>query len=205
MVCRYLHGVLKDSSINSSWKICNFKIYKFNEYGGPLQNDTNVVFTFNGENYVICNDSTIGLDQFCVTPIPNNYRYAKLKKDSTFIYNYWSGGGNTCYVGGGFASPGNWMMFRGKKVSNYTSIEDFSLGAELVFFPNPVIGTLNIKSPYVINEIEVFDITGKKLQQSFYFEADSYKINLSNMDDGMYFINVKTSRGCVMRKIIKQK
>jgi len=113
-------------------------------------------------------------------------------------------GGNSCYSGSGFSSPGNWMMFRGKKVSNYTDIEEFSLNDEVLFFPNPVSEILYIKSPYSINEIEVFDITGKKLKQSYYFEDNNYRVNISDLADGMYFINVKTSRGFVTRKIIKQ-
>ena len=71
----------------------------------------------------------------------------------------------------------------------------------VTIYPNPVDDNLFIEAEGNIEEVIVYDIYGR--QQSTVNGQQSLSINVSNLSNGVYFVNVKTSVGSVVKKIVK--
>jgi hypothetical protein len=70
------------------------------------------------------------------------------------------------------------------------------------YYPNPVEEILNYTASETINEIDIYDTSGKKIQ-SHKTNSDQGNIDVSALDKGMYIISGKTDRGTDTFKIIK--
>jgi hypothetical protein len=70
------------------------------------------------------------------------------------------------------------------------------------FYPNPTNGILNIHSNSIIDNIEVFDILGKKC---FAKESanNTIKVDLSALQPGVYFVKVSSENSVETKKLIK--
>ena len=83
----------------------------------------------------------------------------------------------------------------------------FCEGIEEIFvpnvtiYPNPANDKLFIDTEADIEEVVVYDIYGR--QQTTVNGQQSLTINVSNLSNGIYFVNVKTSVGSVVKKIVK--
>jgi hypothetical protein len=79
-------------------------------------------------------------------------------------------------------------------------VED-NISEQIAVFPNPTRGFLNIKSG-LSNEIlgiSLFDLSGKKIGLNLQNEG----IDISNLENGMYFLIIETTSGSKIEKIIK--
>lgn len=79
-------------------------------------------------------------------------------------------------------------------------IEDVEEGG-LAIFPNPVKDVLNINYDKAINQIDVYDVNGKLVKT---FTTVGSSINVSDLSDGIYMLNMQTEEGLVVRKIVKE-
>ncbi len=93
--------------------------------------------------------------------------------------------------------PGNVII--NMIIDNPLSVNEFVL-PEISFFPNPVVDTLTIKIPsdVEVQSIVLYDVFGKKVMTS-----SDYKIDVSDISKGIYFINVETDTGSFVKKIVK--
>jgi len=66
--------------------------------------------------------------------------------------------------------------------------------------PNPVSYILNINSITEIDKVEIYNVTGNKLSE--YFNTSS--INVSNLEQGIYFTKIYSQGNIASHKIIKQ-
>lgn len=66
-------------------------------------------------------------------------------------------------------------------------------------FPNPVNTELTIESKSPIEKISVYDLSGKLLFEKY----KTKKIDLSQLEGGVYFLNIQSSRGQVLKKVVK--
>ena len=76
----------------------------------------------------------------------------------------------------------------------------------ILVYPNPTTGELTINNEQlIINNIEIFDIYGRKLSHISYPKSHiSYLINISHLQAGIYFVKISTEAGeTITRKIIK--
>ena len=71
----------------------------------------------------------------------------------------------------------------------------------VTIYPNPVNDKLFIETEVEIEEVVVYDIYGR--QQTTVNGQQSLTINVSNLSKGVYFVNVKTGVGNVVKKIVK--
>jgi predicted esterase len=83
------------------------------------------------------------------------------------------------------------------EVSNIKGIENQSISV----YPNPVKNTLYVQSSSEVEQITIYDISGRLLKQS---TNPSQEINVSDLANGVYIVKVKTGKGESMQKIIKQ-
>ena len=73
-----------------------------------------------------------------------------------------------------------------------------------VFYPNPTNDfiTISSKDSETINAIKVYDLLGKTIYFDTYKNITSQTIDLSSVNSGMYFIEVKTNNNLIVKKII---
>ncbi|WP_312306262.1 T9SS-dependent choice-of-anchor J family protein [Chryseobacterium sp.] len=67
-------------------------------------------------------------------------------------------------------------------------------------YPNPVCDVLTIKSKERINNIEIFDISGRNIN----INSNNDKIDVQSLNPGSYIINIETKKGKITRKFIKK-
>ncbi|MDN3678256.1 zinc-dependent metalloprotease [Flavobacterium paronense] len=77
---------------------------------------------------------------------------------------------------------------------------DFSI------FPNPSKGsfTIQFKDIMIGYSVEVFDVTGKTIYENNYDQSANLNqvINLDNATSGVYFVNIKSDKGIVTKKLV---
>ena len=72
--------------------------------------------------------------------------------------------------------------------------------SDIVIYPNPTSGILNIHSEKEVENIVIFDLNGKKIT-----ETKSSRINLSYLPKGVYLVHIKLMNGKTeTKKIVKQ-
>jgi hypothetical protein len=81
-------------------------------------------------------------------------------------------------------------------------INDVLSDNNLVIYPNPVTDKLIIENGELkINNVEIFDIAGKKLSTIDY---QLPTINVSVLPAGIYFVKITTDKGVLTNKFIKE-
>lgn len=70
---------------------------------------------------------------------------------------------------------------------------------EIVIYPNPVIDFLMIDSETSV-ELKVFDLNGKEIP---FKQIDNHTIDLSEIDPGVYILEIETSTGRTKSRIVK--
>ncbi|QVY67210.1 LamG-like jellyroll fold domain-containing protein [Polaribacter sp. Q13] len=71
---------------------------------------------------------------------------------------------------------------------------------DFIIYPNPTNGIINIKSDTHIKTIEIYDLQGKKVKT--YVDK---KVNISNLNSGIYFLKITTETNLIeIKKIIKR-
>ena len=73
--------------------------------------------------------------------------------------------------------------------------------SEMMIFPNPVEDFLNIKGNFVIKSLEVFSSSGDLVRR---FTGNLNKINLSNLNAGVYVLKITTLKETKSVKFIKK-
>ncbi|MCG2420270.1 T9SS type A sorting domain-containing protein [Aequorivita sp. F47161] len=82
------------------------------------------------------------------------------------------------------------------------SNEDFVLEQQIVFYPNPTSGIINLEKPASLNvkKVEVFNALGQVL----YSEAFSGTVDVSKFANGILFLRLETSEGIINKTIVKK-
>lgn len=78
--------------------------------------------------------------------------------------------------------------------------ELYSSTTDLIISPNPTTDYLQIKSKTDISNIEIFDITGRKVNAVL----NNDKVDVRNLQAGSYIINIETKEGKKTKKFIKK-
>ena len=80
-------------------------------------------------------------------------------------------------------------------------IDEFETdGKSLLIYPNPTSGKINVEANNIA-EIEVMNVVGQNIA-IYKVNADSYEIDMTGFDTGVYFVNVKTENEIITKKII---
>jgi hypothetical protein len=79
---------------------------------------------------------------------------------------------------------------------------DKSLLSEVVFYPNPTRGILNInfKNNLSINNIKVFNILGREIE----VKIINNTVDLFNLSSGIYLLKIDSEFGSIVKRIIKE-
>ena len=89
---------------------------------------------------------------------------------------------------------------------NNVGIKNYSL--DLLLYPNPAQNELRVTSyELLITNVEIFDVFGRK-QKSRKAEKQNagreMVIDISNLANGIYFVEITTEKGVITKKVIKQ-
>lgn len=73
--------------------------------------------------------------------------------------------------------------------------------SNLSIFPNPVKDVLTINYDKAISQIYVYDVNGKLVKT---ITTVDNTINVSDLSEGVYMLNIQTEEGLIVRKIVKE-
>jgi len=85
---------------------------------------------------------------------------------------------------------------------NVLALPNFNLEKNnFVIYPNPIQDHFTISSYVLIQSIEIFNISGKKIKE---FDISLKSYSISELSSGMYFLKISSSKGTTVKKIIKE-
>ena len=79
-------------------------------------------------------------------------------------------------------------------------IDDFDTDISVVVYPNPATSQLTLNSNKTIESVALLDITGKLVARP---EINDKTIDISYLNQGLYFLQVNTASGSVVEKFVK--
>lgn len=75
---------------------------------------------------------------------------------------------------------------------------------ENIIFPNPTSDLIYLKSKFAIEELILYDFSGKKVFETIFSNTPlEYQINFSNLKSGIYILHIKNIQNSERMKIIK--
>jgi len=98
-----------------------------------------------------------------------------------------------------------WMIFS-LNVSFPTAVINIEDSESFIVFPNPVRDVLNLKLPDKIGKalVQVLDVHGKMIQQTYLNEGEPQTLFLGNLNPGVYFVTSSDGKSRYVSKIIKE-
>ncbi len=114
---------------------------------------------------------------------------------------------SSLYVGGSFTQVGGSVPASCIAVWGHSplGVEELSEENEINISPNPCTSQLQISSnETVIKEIQITNVLGEFMQSSVIGNSSSVTFDVSNLTNGIYFIQIKTEKGTTNKKFIKQ-
>lgn len=85
------------------------------------------------------------------------------------------------------------------------STQDF-ISSKFKVFPNPANNIVNITNNENIGveQLQVFDISGKAVQSQIFNNENQVQLNIENLEPGTYMLQIKTDKGMAVKKIVKK-
>lgn len=91
-----------------------------------------------------------------------------------------------------------------RKLSGVLNTTNFEIENELKIYPNPTNSIINIDSKnMIVKKLSLVDLNGRILELENSFENQA-EINISNLKNGIYLMEIKTEKGVIFKKVIKQ-
>ncbi len=82
------------------------------------------------------------------------------------------------------------------------STEDFALDTQLVLYPNPTSGVINLQKPDAlqVTQVRIYNALGQLLYEKNYSET----VDVSKFSKGILFFQIETEKGVINKSIIKE-
>jgi photosystem II stability/assembly factor-like uncharacterized protein len=102
-----------------------------------------------------------------------------------------SGYGNYCYVDN--------INLRDGTTNIHSLINNTS---DVILYPNPAAGILNVEVPGLQQaSVEIYDAVGNHISSvNKNISSERFSLNISNLSNGIYFLNIKTEGGFVSKR-----
>ncbi len=81
-------------------------------------------------------------------------------------------------------------------------VNDSEIGTNISIYPNPAKDLLTIQAGSDINAVTIYDLQGKTIH-SIDSNSEKVSINISDLNNGVYFLKITTEKGEEVKKIIK--
>ncbi len=99
----------------------------------------------------------------------------------------------------GFALSNN-ALYKTTNAGNFVSLEENNEELKVSIYPNPTNGSFSVEAKdSEIKYVRVFDVNGKEIMYS----STRFNIDISTYTNGMYMLEIATSKGITVKKIIK--
>ena len=85
-----------------------------------------------------------------------------------------------------------------------TGIASYQSAENIQLFPNPAQSELNIQLTTAVEKIQVIDVLGKILFEKKTNNQQNLKINISQFQNGVYFVKAYSTQGVVVKKFVKR-
>jgi hypothetical protein len=111
---------------------------------------------------------------------------------------------NEIYISGGFTHIDSLQVNYIAKYSGPLSIDENILNKNISISPNPTNNIINIhglKNP--VDKIFINDVVGKTVLINSKLGIDM-TVEISSLKRGLYFLNIQTKEGCIIKKFIKE-
>jgi len=90
-----------------------------------------------------------------------------------------------------------------RKISNYLSVEDIKLENLISIYPIPTSKYINFElKDCTVFKISIYDLNGREL--GIIKKIDDKIVDISNLANGIYILNMITSKGILTKKIVKE-
>ncbi len=88
----------------------------------------------------------------------------------------------------------------------FVGVSDYEMAqSQISIFPNPAINEITISSDKMIQMVSIYDVTGKEIKKLNSNLEFVEKINISDLESGIYFVRIMNNEEQVItKKIIKQ-
>lgn len=85
------------------------------------------------------------------------------------------------------------------------STQDF-ISSKFNVFPNPMNDVVTVTNNESINieQIQVYDISGKSVKTHSFSNVNQVQLNVENLASGSYLLQIKTDKGIAVKKIVKK-
>ena len=88
-------------------------------------------------------------------------------------------------------------------ISSNIGISEHNTDNKLFIAPNPTKNYIVINSKDKIKNIELFDVSGRKLESFNNLNINEYTINLNNNVTGIYLLRISTNQQTFIKKVVK--
>jgi hypothetical protein len=77
--------------------------------------------------------------------------------------------------------------------------------SKFTVYPNPANNILNVSNSVndMINSVKITDLTGKTVKESNFVAKSSIQMNIADIVAGVYMMTIKTDKGSITKKIVK--
>jgi hypothetical protein len=82
--------------------------------------------------------------------------------------------------------------------------DEFATTPEIVVYPNPTSSLLNIESNNPINNLKVYDMTGRLVIEKDGIEDIKTTLSMRGLSNGMYFVKASTGNSSQVLRVIKK-
>ena len=72
--------------------------------------------------------------------------------------------------------------------------------SNILLFPNPTTDNIYITSDFGLSNIKIYDVSGRMIKEYKKIDKNEYKIDLSRLNSGLYFVNIDGTTVKVVKK-----
>ena len=76
-----------------------------------------------------------------------------------------------------------------------------NLNDKISVYPNPSSDIINVETSLNVDAAALYDISGKMVWNGFYERTGGFQLDVSNLQHGIYFLNIQTHKGIARKKI----
>lgn len=88
-------------------------------------------------------------------------------------------------------------------VTGITGLDEIADVAAKIY-PNPFSNLVSIRSSALINQVQLFDVTGTLAKSVSSVETYTIELNTEELGSGIYFVKMNSVNGVLVKKIVKQ-
>ena len=90
-----------------------------------------------------------------------------------------------------------------KLIINGDNVSEEMMKDDLRIYPNPAGDVLFLATEMNVKEVAIYDIYGRNVSQQVNMTTRQQVIDVANLETGIYFINIKTDKGNIVKRFIK--